>query len=248
MPECVANTLPASKSERERRKVHHGFAKMNRAISIETSVYTSSIPVTIGFTVRDVCRSLRDLGAGDFEAAALDFIEAGGLEVVDDAELIGQYGVLLCSRAACFFAREIHAIQCNSQPGAHSEESKRVASAFDESCEVQSGKIPWLCGHFTGKAVAAIVRESARARAKVGTVTPSYLFWSTKSLVQPRGKVDEWERFLELVRNSPAMLRWASKGGKQASVLRPGRVCVEEGNTTSARDSYRKLMTCTSAQ
>ena len=206
--------------------VHHAFALLSRATSFHLSQpFGLAMPLTLGFTVRDVCRCLRELGAGDFEQACLDFIDSGGVQIIDNAELVGKYG-------------------------AHSEESKGVAAAFDDTFSCPSAKVPWLCGHFSSKAVAAIVRASAAAGASSGDdkAAPSFLLWSTKSLVQPRGEEDEWKRFLDLARDSPKLLDWARKGGEQASKLRPAAVRVADGDTEEARQAYRKLMTSQSSK
>ena len=225
--------------------VHHAAAALNRVMNIETSIFSSGIPITVGFTVRDVCRSLRELGAGDFEQVCLDFMNAGGIEIIDAKELVGIYGESLALSShtsrlflprfslsfpflssalfSYFLLASASLLICHITTGAHSEESKGVAAAFDDSFSAKSGKTPWLCGHFSSKAVAAIVRAS-NAAPREGE--HSFLFWSTKSLVQPRGSEDEWKRFLHLARESPKLLDWALKGGEQVSKLRPARVSL----------------------
>ena len=62
-----------------------------------------------------------------------------------------------------------------------------------------------------------------------------YIFWQTKSAVQPRGTKDEWKYF----KNMPdSVRRWANKGDAH-SILRQGKINTDRGDASG----YRHLMT-----
>jgi hypothetical protein len=81
--------------------------------------------------------------------------------------------------------------------GGHSPVSLEASQSYDRTGIVQdaegnSAPDLWLCGHFVGKALVALLDElSVQPDAHV-------LLWQTKSAVQPRGPADEWERFQRL--------------------------------------------------
>ena len=69
---------------------------------------------------------------------------------------------------------------------------------------------------------------------KGGSKKGVFLFWQTKSAVQPLGNSNEWKKMKQL----PEQVKvWASKG-KATSLLRSGSVNVSTGNRR-----YRHLMT-----
>ena len=156
-----------------------------------------------------------------------------------DADVVGEYGV-------------------------HSDQSRRFAELFDRTASISplsdvhhtrgrdggeqgeggggngggaatghGDETPglWLCGHFCAKAFLCMAADLARPEGKDKTM----LFWQTKSRVQPRGAVDEWDRMRQM---PPAVRQWANKGVAE-SALRPGSVDTESGCSAD----YRELTT-----
>ena len=56
---------------------------------------------------------------------------------------------------------------------------------------------------------------------------PKFMLWMTKSAVQPRDSVDEWE---QMMGENDTVKQWAEEG-KAESILRPGRVSLVDGNS-----------------
>ena len=65
----------------------------------------------------------------------------------------------------------------------------------------------------------------------------NFLFWQTKSNVQPLGEKDEWGRFLKM----PDKIKiWADQG-KAESELRPGIIDTKRGNKADCQMSMTKV-------
>ena len=65
--------------------------------------------------------------------------------------------------------------------------------------------------------------------------TKDFIFWQTKSALQPLGPEDEWSK----LKNLPDEIKvWANEG-KSESIRRPGHVDTKHGNSMD----YRHLMT-----
>jgi hypothetical protein len=65
--------------------------------------------------------------------------------------------------------------------------------------------------------------------------TKDFIFWQTKSALQPLGPEDEWSK----LKNLPDEIKvWANEG-KSESIIRPGHVDTKHGNSMD----YRHLMT-----
>ena len=95
---------------------------------------------------------------------------------------------------------------------------------------MENGPDPWLCGHFSAKAF-GLMLDDLEAREPTpgnqnGEKPAPVLFWATKSVIQPRGEIDEWTRFAAM----PAPVKqWADEGGIATSA--------------DSTPDYRKLMT-----
>ncbi|EQC28964.1 hypothetical protein SDRG_13301 [Saprolegnia diclina VS20] len=199
--------------------IHHGSAKLSRSLSLYTAAWAAFVPLTPRFGIRSTAAFLVKNGVSvDLEPLAVAFLTSH-VEVVADADLIGEYG-------------------------AHSARSA-VAAAFDAHLDVrgdvpawlakEKAPQPWLCGHFVAKPFALLLERMEAAPVDDKTVR---LLWQTKSLVQPKGPSDEWPRFQELAASCPIFRDWAMRG-RASSVLRRGHVNVDQ----DSRKSYQTLMT-----
>lgn len=190
--------------------IHHLFALLNRVTGLYTAPFSRFIPLTVRHSIHATCSELVRLGGPDVLADALAVLERETV-VHDDAKLAGKYG-------------------------AHSEPSRAAARLFEESSVLSTpdGATPpglWLCGHFTAKALAAMCDDLVQPDA----AGKHMVLWQTKSLVQPRGREDEWQKLQRMPRGVQA---WATQGHAE-SVLRPGSVNVDGGSP----EDYRPLMT-----
>jgi len=202
--------------------VHHAAARLHNATGFYTSRASRYLALTPQHGIRAVCSFLRSKGCLDLEQDALRFLQEH-VEIAACRDVVGTYG----------------AHSNVSQESAHLyEEHGSVTDAAGHACTPL-----WLCGHFTAKAFAVLLRrlrEEASAReAAPGAAFhhSSLLLWHTKSAVQPQGPVDEWQRFLHLAAESGSLFKWAMDG-KPTSRDRIGTVLAEDGC-----HGYRHLMT-----
>ena len=189
--------------------IHHTIATASRSLNFFKASWSQYVPLSIRHSIGKTCEQIQIAGGPDLKPLAINILDKH-CTIHDDAELIGLYG-------------------------GHSKISKDTASQyekFDDSIWDHKGvaqKPLWLCGHFAAKAFAQMIIELQRDRSK------KYIFWQTKSAIQPRGPKDEWGH----LKNMPnSVLRWANKG-EAHSVLRQGKVNTEHGDSSG----YRHLMT-----
>ena len=119
------------------------------------------------------------------------------------------------------------------------------SQAFDTSGKVvdsegQPAPGLWLCGHFTAKSLSVLIRdELQKPDSHAGAA--SVLLWQTKSLVQPKGPLEEFEKLKQMpsavwlllqrrrmICGFGQVLAWANKGEAHSSA-RPGHVDTENG-------------------
>jgi len=189
--------------------IHHVFALLARTTNFHKAAFARFMPLTMRHTIEVTTKALHNLGGPDLREDALRIL-ADEVEIEARADLVGKYG-------------------------GHSEMSKARAEHFDASAVLTDAAgapvpKPWMCGHFCAKALAALMEEAERSP-NAGPL----LLWQTKSAVQPRGEVDEWEKMVHM---PMAVREWADLGQAQ-SKLRPGSVDTRQG----AAADYRHLTT-----
>jgi hypothetical protein len=196
--------------------VHEGIATLDRTVKLHTHPGFGFIPLTITHTVKEACRALQEIGGPDLEADALDFIKSS-VVIRADEDVVGIYG-------------------------GHSGKTRAAAKLYDEKGIVmdsvgQEAEKLWLCGHFAAKAFQPLLKDLAEEAndSNGGGKALSFMLWMTKSAVQPRGSVDEWNKLLQ---ENDTVKQWAN-GGKAESLLRPGRVSTQDGQP----EDYRLVMT-----
>lgn len=81
------------------------------------------------------------------------------------------------------------------------------------------------------------MREASLSKPSNKPLLLNIIMWQTKSAVQPRGPMDEWQRFTGFCEGSRSVRQWADNG-KAHSALRPGEVSASAGP-----QGYRHLMT-----
>lgn len=168
-----------------------------------------------------------------FESVALTV----GRGVQEGAKVIADNGGPDVTSAALRLMREeLHLcaeLRLSAPYGAHSAESSAAFAAYRERVQ---GPAPglWLCGHFTAKSFALLLRHLERD----GAEDKKLLFWSTKSVVQPRGAHDEWAAFEAESKSNRALRQYAVVGGMSGH---PG---VEPASVrpVSCPAEYRGLM------
>merc|ERR1712232_1502820 len=97
--------------------------------------------------------------------------------------------------------------------GAHSDASREAKVIYDAGARVEHPKgVPhlWLCGHFSGKSFALLLKLLRKDQQR----PKDFLFWQTKSAVQPLGPKDEWSRLAEDCRKNRKLREWAVVGGR----------------------------------
>jgi hypothetical protein len=185
---------------------------------MHTNPIMGFMPATITHTVMTACRTLIQLGGPDLEADCRVFIKSN-VELRADADVVGLYG-------------------------AHSDKTREAAQYYDEVgliTDYKSGKKEkelWVCGHFVAKAFQPLVKdlEEAIEMLPPGSEPPKYMLWQTKSAVQPKGPVDEWEKMKQ---QNDAVKKWANDGKAESNKYRPGKVSVDDGKP----DDYQSIMT-----
>merc|ERR1712187_94778 len=89
--------------------------------------------------------------------------------------------------------------------------SRQAKEIYDTSAQGPSHAAPlWLCGHFTAKSFALLLSLLGEDRS---LPRKRFLFWQTKSSVQPLGSIDEWSEFEKHRRLSKTLVDWAVVGG-----------------------------------
>lgn len=194
-------------------------ATLQRSIGFLKSKMFGWIPLTTRHTVATTCDVLEKLLPNSIEIRALkeDALQVMEHELEFKAEksMIGTYG-------------------------GHSKLSKTFSEMYDRTGKIfdSSGNRAehiWLCGHFTSKAFAVMIQDIERAKLS-GKHDYCPLFWQTKSAIQPRGDVDEFDLAKKVLPSK--VHRWLNRS-KQDSTLRPGRIDMNSKVATS----YRNLMT-----
>mmetsp|Transcript_11992 Transcript_11992/g.14553 ORF Transcript_11992/g.14553 Transcript_11992/m.14553 type:complete len:223 (+) Transcript_11992:1-669(+) len=191
--------------------IHHGFVGLQKKIGLFRRGFTRVVPLTILQSLHTSCKYLREkLDGPDLLQISL-FIFKHMTIIHDDVDLVAQYG-------------------------AHSERSRAAANLFDKNGKLMDmdGKEKesmWLCGHFSAKSYAIMIDDMLKDENE----GKNFLFWETKSAVQPLGPENEWEK---LLKEPEVVQKWASNG-KAESSLRPGKVNTEGGS----KEDYRSLMT-----
>jgi hypothetical protein len=189
--------------------IHDGIAGANRSMNFFKASWSQYIPLSIRHTIQSTCNELKKAGGPDLTEMALHVFETQ-VVIHDDEDVVGIYG-------------------------GHSTISKNVAvqyDSIDDSIKDINGKSQkplWLCGHFTAKAFTHMIEELKKDQTK------DFIFWQTKSALQPLGPEDEWSK----LKNLPDEIKvWANEG-KSESIRRPGHVDTKHGNSMD----YRHLMT-----
>eukprot|EP01065_Artemidia_motanka_P030328 TRINITY_DN36346_c0_g1_i1.p1 TRINITY_DN36346_c0_g1~~TRINITY_DN36346_c0_g1_i1.p1 ORF type:complete len:499 (+),score=92.68 TRINITY_DN36346_c0_g1_i1:63-1499(+) len=130
--------------------------------------------------IRGVCAAIRESGGPDLTEASL---------------------------AVCRDELVIH--NFDGKYGAHTDKSRAARDAMSSSGVVEDGEGQgrplWLCSTFTSKAFSVMLDHL-----ETGGKDKEVIFWATKSLVQPRGHADAWQRKSEL---PPRGQRWVDKCG-----------------------------------
>ena len=201
--------------------VHDGFAAGDRLLRLHTNPLFGFMPLTITHSVICACRTFKSLGGPDLEDDCLAFIKSN-VEVRSDAEIVGKYG-------------------------SHSEETRSMARYYDENGSITDFKTSskdqkelWVCGHFVGKALHPLIKDLEKATSTSASSTtspPKYMLWQTKSAVQPKGPLNEWDSFME--HSNATVQKWANDGKAQSPKFRPGSVNTESGK----QEDYESIMT-----
>jgi len=193
--------------------VHPGFAYLQRFFG---SLRSEGLPMMIGCGLRDAAAAIAKHGGPDATAEALAVMR-DELEISVDVSIIGKYG-------------------------AHSEVSLDAKASYDSSRPV--GDVPglWICGHFTGKSFALLLKllqeDIIKKRQKRVLV-----FWQTKSAVQPLGSKDEWKAFSEECAANSAFKKWGVLGGISGHPRAPASLVEAKSAPAAGPDQYRCLMT-----
>jgi hypothetical protein len=201
--------------------VHDGFAAGDRFFNLHTNPLFGFMPLTITHSVMTACRTLKALGGPDLEVDCRKFMKSN-LEIRADAAVVGKYG-------------------------AHSEKSREMAHYYDQNgvvTDLKTGKPQkelWVCGHFVGKAFQPLIEDLTLATKAMpsnekSAPPPRYMLWQTKSAVQPKGPVNEWD--LMKGRNK-TVKKWADDGNAESTKYRPGKVNIETGKP----EDYQSIMT-----
>eukprot|EP00977_Amphora_coffeiformis_P002335 scaffold437_cov159-Amphora_coffeaeformis.AAC.14 len=202
--------------------VHPILAKLDRLVGLHVNPLFGFMPATITHSVLNACRALREIGGPNVENECMEFIKHH-VDMRSDSNVVGKYG-------------------------GHSLMTREAAQHYDAKGTVtdyETGREEsdlWVCGHFVAKALHPLLTDLESNAAKstaeekpLNQQSPKYMLWMTKSAVQPRGEVDEWEK---ITNETDAVQKWAN-GGKAESTRRPGRVSTTDGSP----EDYRSLMT-----
>jgi len=188
--------------------VHQTHAKLQRILNLhKTTCLSIRMPLSICHTLHHTCVLLKSLGGPDIEQECLKFLQ-NHVMMCAEKDVVGEYGT-------------------------HSVKSILASQAYDKTGKVvdEDGKPAphiWICGHFVGKALCVLLRDLEK------DPHANYLLWQTKSAIQPRGSLNEFEAMSAM---SKPVREWADKG-KAWSSLRQGKF-----NTSETASSYRDFMT-----
>jgi 1-aminocyclopropane-1-carboxylate deaminase/D-cysteine desulfhydrase-like pyridoxal-dependent ACC family enzyme len=191
--------------------VHDGMAKIHNKYGFLKSRFSQYVSLTPLFGIMNVCKEFRKWCGIDLQEDAIDFFN-NHWEAVSDIEYVGNYG----------------SHSKKSKIAAEIDTQIKVTGEFPEWCK---DKVPWFCGHFSAKPLAVLLDrlESKQDGDQV-------MFWATKSIIQPLGRLEEWEEFCNVARTIKGVQKWSE--GKGYSKLRQGKVDVKNGT----KDDYRHLM------
>ena len=203
---CLARELGLRAFNSPRLKIHGllihpGAALLQKRFNFLKS---SSLPLTIGLGLRDTSSVIKSCGGPDVLRDSSEFLR-DNVVLHTDPRHVGKYG-------------------------GHTETSRAAAALYGNTGSVENGPDLWLCGHFSAKAFGLMLEDLEAREATLdvenGEKTAPVIFWATKSVIQPRGKIDEWSRFATM----PAPVKqWADEGGI--------------ASTTGSTPDYRDLMT-----
>lgn len=193
--------------------VHPVFVSLQRFFGVLRS---ETLPLMIGRGLREAAAVIAEKGGPDVTAEALAVMHKE-LEISTDASICGKYG-------------------------AHSAASLDAKVAYDSSRAVDNVPGLWICGHFTGKSFALLLKllreDASRSREK-----RVLLFWQTKSAVQPLGSRDEWEAFKDECATSSAFKKWGVLGGITGHPGAPASLTEAKPAPAVGPEQYRCLMT-----
>jgi 1-aminocyclopropane-1-carboxylate deaminase/D-cysteine desulfhydrase-like pyridoxal-dependent ACC family enzyme len=201
--------------------IHHAAAFGHRNMNFLTAKWASIVPLTIRHTIIKTCNELIQLDSSNIFSKilndALNLIDdQNQLRLITDSKIIGTYG------------------GHSNESIIASQEYDQTGILIDEKTGKEQEKI-WLCGHFTGKAFAAMRKDFIKRNGKNNLIC---LFWQTKSRVQPRGENDgEWSDFLKM----PLGVQNWGDSGKSYSHLREGKVNTKD--VENGKNGYVHLMT-----
>jgi len=125
--------------------------------------------------------------------------------------------------------------------GAHSEASLCARRDYDAALDSDASPRMWLCGHFTAKSFALLLRL-LRADLVAGRPLRTFVFWASKSSVQPRGAGDEWSAFAAERRTTRALERWGVLGGICGHPDAPPASEENAARPAEGPEQYRALM------
>jgi hypothetical protein len=200
--------------------VHEMFAAGDRAFSLHTNPFFAFMPLTITHTVTTACSVLKQLGGPDLTEDCRQFIKHN-VELRADADVVGVYG-------------------------GHSTLSREAAQYYDDTgiiTDFKTGKTEkeiWVCGHFVSKAFLPLMRDLEAAIEKSPSTPPKYMLWQTKSAVQPKGPLNEWETMKQ---QNDTVKKWANNGKAESTKYRPGKISMEDGKP----EDYQSIMTAITA-
>jgi len=203
--------------------VHHGMAFLQRFFGVLTS---QSFPLMIGRGIKETAALVAALGGPDVTDRALRVMREETV-INTSGDIVGKYG-------------------------AHSKASRIAKETYDASAQVEAplgASHLWLCGHFSAKPFALLLRLIAQDVAACGG-DKKMLFWQTKSAVQPLGPMNEWDAFKEMREASRALAKWAVVGGKCGTghpvAMAPGtskEEDVQKERQVASPEDYQAYMT-----
>jgi len=193
--------------------VHPAFAKLHQIFGV---LKGETWPMTVGRGIKEAAKIIAENGGPDLTAAGLAVMR-DELEISTDMAIAGEYG-------------------------AHSEVSKAAKMIYDQHVRTEGQQHLWLCGHFTAKSFALLLKVIRSSSGDEST--KKLVFWQTKSAVQPQGQRDEWALFNEHKKTCKMLADWAVVGGITGH---PTMINKEGlGETSKAAmgpDDYQALLT-----
>lgn len=187
---CLARELGLDAFKLPRLKIH-GLLVHPGAAMLQTRfnfLKSSILPLTIGLGLRDTSSLIKRLGGPDALSASKEFLQDSVI-LHTNPKHVGVYG-------------------------GHTKTSSAAAALFNNTGKIENGPKLWLCGHFSAKAFGLMLEDLEAREASTGTPngerTAPVIFWATKSVIQPRGELDEWARFAGMPEQ---VKQWADGGG-----------------------------------